>query len=110
MPKAVSPRSLASIQSGLQIPVQTIANNTVTLAVNPNIFCDSSVVSCPLVPSLDTNGVANFIQFTVPPILQIASNTWSGFQLPLYPGLSPKNVDIDADGAQKTFVTVKGDL
>lgn len=87
-----------------------LANNTVTLAVNPNVFIDASLVSCPLAPNLDGNGVSNFIQFTIPPILQIAANTWSGFALPVYPGLSPKNVDIDADGAQKTFVTVKGDL
>ncbi len=87
-----------------------VANNVVSLTVNPNVFCDSSLVTCPLIPTLDANGVSNFIQFTIPPLLQIFSNTWSGFQLPVYPGLSPKNVDIDADGAQKSFTTVKGDL
>jgi hypothetical protein len=88
----------------------SVTSGVVTLGLNPTVQIDASLVASPLSPNLDANAVSNFIEFSVPPLLQSAANTWSGYALPVYPGLSPQNVLIGADGAQQTFLTAQGDL
>jgi hypothetical protein len=84
--------------------------NVITVSVGTAPTFDVSVLSSPIVPDIDRNGIDNFIQFTVPPMVQILANTWSGFPVPVYPGVTPSNVQMNADGAQKSFITVSGDL
>jgi hypothetical protein len=88
----------------------TVTAGVLTLNLDPTMTIDASLVTCPLVPDLDSNAIANFVEFSVPPLLQAAANTWTGWALPVYPGLSPSNITATEDGPQQTFVTVAGDL
>ena len=42
--------------------------------------------------------------------LQLLPRAWSGFPLPVYPGLTPRNLLFERSGPSNDFVTIKGDL
>jgi hypothetical protein len=88
----------------------TLANNTLSVGVPSTPVIDASLVESPMAPDLNPMGVVAFIQFVGPPLVQIVGNHLHGFPVPVPAGLTPVNVDIDADGAQKTFLTVSGDF
>jgi len=62
------------------------------------------------IAELDELAVENFVDFVVPPVMQLLAGSFSGFPLPTYPGIQPTNVDIAQDGPSGDFVTVSADL
>jgi hypothetical protein len=80
----------------------------VQIGATPTI--DASLAASPMAPTINLTGLDNLVGFLVPPVLQLVGNTWSGFPIPIHPGLTPVNVQIVQDGAQGTFVTAKGDV
>jgi hypothetical protein len=86
------------------------ANATFDAAVAGTPFIDCSLASSPLAPNVNTTGIDNLVGYIVPPVLNIVGGMWSGFPLPIYPGLIPTNVSMYQDGPQGTFVTASGDV
>jgi hypothetical protein len=60
--------------------------------------------------TLNAIGIDNVGSLFLPTIVQMAGNQWSGFPLPLYPGLTPVQTSIYWDGPQETFVTCAGNF
>ena len=58
----------------------------------------------------DPLGVENFIDFIIPPVLQVFARVWSGYPLPTHPALNLTGVDFLQDGPGLDFLTVQGDL
>jgi hypothetical protein len=105
------PRQLL-LRAGTQVRVgvqPNMANNVVTLSVVGRPTIRTDVFETPVVP-LDEVAVENFLDFVLPPVVQVLPRVWQGFPLPVYPGLNPSNLQAVPDGPQGDFVTVRGDL
>jgi hypothetical protein len=105
---AGQPRSLV-LKAGTQVRLgvqPSVTNNRVQFAVvgQPTLLTD--VFETPLVP-LDQLAVETFMDTVLPPVVQLLPRLWSGFPLPVHPGLTPTNLQILPQG---DFVTVRGDL
>jgi hypothetical protein len=105
------PRELVMrVGTQVRVGIQTSLQGT-TLRVDvvgrPTIRTD--VFETPLV-ALDEVAVENFVDFILPPVIQVLPRAFSGFPLPMYPGITPSNVQAVPDGPMGDFVTVKGDL
>jgi hypothetical protein len=106
------PRTLI-LRAGTQVKVGVTpslgAGNTLQMAVagRPSIVTD--VFETPLV-ALPESSIETFVDFVMPPVIQLLPRAWSGFPLPMYPGLTPRNVQFERSGPANDFVTVKSDL
>lgn len=58
----------------------------------------------------DPLGVENFVDFIMPPVLQLFAAIWSGYPLPTHPALNLRGVDFKRVGPALDFVSVEGDL
>lgn len=58
----------------------------------------------------DPLGVENFVDFIIPPVLQLFAAVWSGYPLPTHPALNLRGVDFLRSGPGQDFVSVEGDL
>lgn len=109
-PRELVLRVGTQVRVGIQ-PTLTSAAGATTLRVDvagrPTIRTD--VFETPLV-AIDEVSVENFVDFILPPVIQLLPRAFSGFPLPMYPGLTPANVQAVQDGPMGDFVTVKGDL
>jgi hypothetical protein len=83
-------------------------DNKVSISVGPNMFFDVSLAGSPLVPDLNLTSVTNLINVAVPPLVQIGSGFLPAMPLPIPSNLAPKTIGLTADGAQQTFLTIKG--
>jgi hypothetical protein len=55
--------------------------------------------------------VATFVDFLVPPVIQLLPRVWSGFPLPAVPGgVQPRGLELRADGPAADHLTLRGDL
>lgn len=108
---AGQPRRLV-LKAGTQVSVAaqpSVVNNTLRVAVVGAPTIKTDVFETPIV-ALDEVAVENFVDFILPPVIQLLPNAFNGFPLPVYPGLTPSGIQATTDGPQGDFVTVKGDL
>jgi len=90
--------------------VSVDANNTLRLSVASRPQVRTEVTASPLTP-VNATGVASFIDFLVPPVIQLLPQAWSGFPLPVVPGgVQPRNLELRADGPAGDHLTLRGDL
>lgn len=106
------PRQLVlkvGVQAQLPVAPSLGANNVLKVDVSGRPTIKTDVFETPLV-ALNELAIENFVDFIAPPVLQLLPRAWSGFPLPLYPGVSPRNVQFTRDGPANDWVTIKGDL
>jgi len=106
------PRQLVlkvGVQALLPVSPSLGANNVLKVDVSGRPTIKTDVFETPLV-ALNELAIENFVDFIAPPVLQLLPRAWSGFPLPLYPGVSPRNVQFTRDGPANDWVTIKGDL
>jgi hypothetical protein len=106
------PRQLVlkvGVQAQLPVAPSLSANNVLKVDVSGRPTIKTDVFETPLV-ALNELAIENFVDFIAPPVLQLLPRAWSGFPLPLYPGVSPRNVQFTRDGPSNDWVTIKGDL
>lgn len=109
---AGAPRQLVlqvALQVDLGVGVSLSPQNAVQLQVVGRPLIKTDVVAMPL-GFLDALAVENFVDFVVPPVLQLLPRFWSGFPLPTHPAIQLRNVQAERDGPGQDWVTVKGDL
>jgi hypothetical protein len=106
------PRQLV-LRAGTQVRVGVTpslgAGNVLQMAVSGRPTITTDVFETPLAP-LPELAIESFMDFVMPPVIQILPRAWSGFPLPVYPGLTPRNVQFDRAGPANDFVTVRSDL
>lgn len=100
------------LQTSIQIqvdvaPVLNAGKIQLRIAGQPLIRTD--VTQMPM-SRFDPLGVENFVDFIIPPVLQIFARVWSGYALPTHPALNLTGVDFLQDGPGLDFLTVQGDL
>lgn len=100
------------LQTSIQIqvdvaPVLSAGKIQLRIAGQPLIRTD--VTQMPMA-RFDPLGVENFVDFIIPPVLQIFARVWSGYPLPTHPALNLTGVDFLQDGPGLDFLTVQGDL
>lgn len=106
------PRQLVlkvGVQAQLPVVPSLGANNVLKVDVSGRPTIKTDVFETPLV-ALNELAIENFVDFIAPPVLQLLPRAWSGFPLPLYPGVTPRNVQFTRDGPANDWVTIKGDL
>lgn len=106
------PRQLVlkvGVQAQLPVVPSLGANNVLRVDVSGRPTIKTDVFETPLV-ALNELAIENFVDFIAPPVLQLLPRAWSGFPLPLYPGVTPRNVQFTRDGPANDWVTIKGDL
>ncbi len=99
-----------SLQANVGATPAMAANGNLVLQVAPNPTIDASLAASPLAPTVNTIGIDNLVGFIGPALIQIGSQLWSGYPLPVYQGVSVANLTFNQDGAQGTFLTISGDL
>ncbi len=105
------PRELV-LRVGTQVKVgvqPSMQGNTLKVDVVGQPTIKTDVFETPLV-ALNELAVENFVDFVLPPVIQLLPRAFSGFPLPVYPGLNPTNVQAVPDGPAGDFVTIRGDL
>lgn len=105
------PRELV-LRAGTQVLVgvaPSMVGSTLRVDVVGRPTIRTDVFETPIV-ALDEIAVETFFDFILPPVIQLLPMAFNGFPLPVYPGISPSNVQAVPDGPQGDFVTIRGDL
>lgn len=105
------PRELV-LRVGAQVKVgisPSMQGNTLKVDVVGAPTIKTDVFETPIV-ALNEVAVENFVDFVLPPVIQLLPRAFSGFPLPVYPGVNPTNVQATPDGPAGDFVTIRGDL
>lgn len=105
-PRELVLRVATQVKLGLSPSMQ---GTTLKLDVVGRPTIKTDVFETPLV-ALNEIAVENFVDFVMPPVLQLLPRAFSGFPLPVYPGVNPTNVQAVPDGPAGDFVTIRGDL
>ena len=91
------------------VGVSLSPQNAVQVAVAGRPLIKTDVLAMPL-GRLDDLAVENFVDFLLPPVIQLLPRFWSGFPLPTHPAVQLRNVQVERDGPALDWVTVEGDL
>lgn len=105
------PRDLV-LRVGTQVKVgvaPSMQGNTLKVDVVGQPTIKTDVFETPIV-ALNELAVENFVDFVLPPVIQLLPRAFTGFPLPVYPGVNPTNVQATPDGPAGDFVTIRGDL
>lgn len=109
---AGQPRQLVlqvATQVDVGMGVSVSPQNAVQLQVTGRPLIKTDVTAMPL-GFLDPLAVENFVDFVLPPVIQLLPRFWSGFPLPTHPAIQLRNLAAERDGPGQDWVTVKGDL
>ncbi|MCA8920249.1 MAG: hypothetical protein KDD82_00490 [Planctomycetes bacterium] len=92
------------------VGVTVDAQNTLRLSVAGRPTVRTEVTASPLA-QVNATGVATFVDFLIPPVIQLLPRAWSGFPLPVVPGgVQPRGLELRADGPAGDHLTLRGDL
>ena len=87
----------------------TLANNQFAFTLTPGTTFEADMIGQPLlaIAGLD---VERFLQFVVPPAIQLAAASIRPVPLPALQGLTLLNLRVYGDGQQREFLTLDGDV
>ncbi|MBL4849812.1 MAG: hypothetical protein JKY65_30155 [Planctomycetes bacterium] len=100
------------LEASIQIQVDVapaLSQGKLQLRIAGRPLVRTDVSKMPLA-RFDPLGIENFVDFIIPPVLQVFAMVWSGYPLPTHPALNLTGVDFLQDGPALDFVTVRGDL